>query len=112
MEPVKPNVNATESVQPDPTIRGHLDDPITAHMRRDFSRVYVDQTVGEALDSIRKQSLDGRVIYFYVLDDEDRLRGVVPTRRLLLSGIVKWCSPCWVVVRRMWLPASLVTAQP
>src|SRR5262249_27836420 len=28
---------------------------------------------------------EGRIIYFYVVDREDRLQGVVPTRRLLLS---------------------------
>lgn len=62
-----------------------LNDPVTDHMRTDFARLRVDQTVGEALNSIREKPPEGRIIYFYVVDDQDRLQGVVPTRRLLLS---------------------------
>jgi magnesium transporter len=76
-----------DTVKPDPAIKLHLDDPVTSHMRRDFSRLLVNQTVAEALESIRQQQPPGRVIYFYVVDNEDRLQGVVPTRRLLLSAL-------------------------
>lgn len=54
-------------------------------MRFDFCRVTSDQTVGQALEDLRIQQPQGRIIYFYVMDREDRLEGVVPTRRLLLS---------------------------
>src|SRR6516164_8987042 len=74
-------------IKADPSIRLHLNDAVTAHMRRDFSRLHVNQTVGEALDSIRRNPPEGRVIYFYVVDDDGRLRGVVPTRRLLLNPL-------------------------
>jgi magnesium transporter len=74
-------------IKADPTIRQHLNDPVTAHMRRDFSRLHVNQTIGEALDAIRRAPPEGRVIYFYVVDDDGRLRGVVPTRRLLLNAL-------------------------
>jgi len=73
----------------DPTIRHHLDDPITQHMRREYSRLHVNQTVAEALEAIRCQTPEGRVSYFYVVDDDNRLQGVVPTRRLLLSPLDK-----------------------
>src|SRR5215211_2204281 len=53
-------------------------------MRRDFVQLQAGQTVGEAL-AIRARQPPGRVIYYYVSDGEGRLRGVVPTRRLLLS---------------------------
>ncbi len=76
-------------VRADPAIKHHLDDPITRHMRQDYSRLHVHQTVGEALDAIRRQPPEGRVIYFYVVDDDNRLQGVVPTRRLLLSALDK-----------------------
>jgi magnesium transporter len=76
-------------VRADPAIKRHLDDPITRHMRQDYSRLHVNQTVGEALEAIRRQPPEGRVIYFYVVDDEIRLQGVVPTRRLLLSALDK-----------------------
>jgi magnesium transporter len=62
-----------------------LNDPVTAHMRRDVTRIPLEQTVGEALAWLRAHPPEGRVIYFYVVDREDRLQGVVPTRRLLLS---------------------------
>lgn len=62
-----------------------LNDPVTLHMRTDFIRLNVEQTVTEALDAVRTQTQAGRVIYFYVTDDQGRLHGVVPTRRLLLN---------------------------
>jgi len=62
-----------------------LDDPVELHARRDFTPLKVEQTVGEALDQIRAHPPGGRIIYFYVVDDDERLVGVVPTRRLLLS---------------------------
>jgi magnesium transporter len=63
----------------------HLADPVTRHMRADFARLAAHQTVGEAIATARAAPPEGRIIYFYVLDAEGRLAGVVPTRRLLLS---------------------------
>ena len=63
----------------------HLADPVTRHMRPDFARLALGQTVGEAIATARGAPPEGRIIYFYVLDAEGRLAGVVPTRRLLLS---------------------------
>ena len=65
--------------------RDTLADPVTNHMRRDFTKLHVRQAVGDALASVRENPPEGRIIYFYVLDDDGRLNGVVPTRRLLLS---------------------------
>jgi magnesium transporter len=62
-----------------------LNDPVTEHMRTDFARLSVDQTIAQALAAIRSEPPEGRIIYFYVLDEENRLMGVVPTRRLLLN---------------------------
>ena len=63
----------------------HLDEPIFAHLRRDFVPLRVNLRVGEALQSLHSQQLGEKIIYFYVVDDEDRLCGIVPTRRLLMS---------------------------
>jgi len=63
-----------------------LNDPVIAHARRDFSTLRPDWTVGEALDQMRANPPGGRVIYFYVTEEAGKLVGVVPTRRLLLSG--------------------------
>jgi magnesium transporter len=65
----------------------NLEQPVTRHMRRDVVKLHTRQTVGEALDSLRRQPPPGRILYCYVVDDEDRLRGVVPTRRLLLRPL-------------------------
>ncbi len=68
------------------SVEKRLNDPVALHMRTDYARLHVKQTVGEALATIRKRPPEGRIIYFYVVDDENRLQGVVPTRRLLLNA--------------------------
>jgi magnesium transporter len=60
-----------------------LADPVTRHMRTDPTRIQAGSSVAQALDYIRDHEIGGRVVYFYVVDDENRLAGVVPTRRLL-----------------------------
>ena len=74
------------AIAPSP-VHEHLNDPITRHMRTDFAAIRMEQTVGEALTEIRALPPEGRIIYFYVIDAENRLQGVVPTRRLLLSPL-------------------------
>jgi len=67
--------------KPDP-----LDRPVLDHIRRDYVSLRADQTVAEALELLRRETLGERGIYFYVTDRDNRLVGVVPTRRLLMSG--------------------------
>jgi len=81
---------------PSPAIQHHLDEPITLHMRPNISCINIRQTVGEALAAIRSNPPAGRVIYFYVVDDDNRLHGVVPTRRLLLSPLEQEVSDIMV----------------
>lgn len=64
----------------------HLNDPVTAHLRQDVTRLVQGQTVGEALAWLRAHPPAGRILYLYVVDENERLCGVVPTRRLLLSA--------------------------
>ncbi len=63
----------------------NFDDPITRHMHQDYTTLGLGLSVGGALEWLRAHPPHGRIIYFYVVDDEGRLRGVVPTRRLLLN---------------------------
>ena len=63
----------------------HLDEPLFGCLRRDFTPLTVDQTVAEALDFLRSQPLGERIVYFYVVDRDGKLAGVVPTRRLLMA---------------------------
>ncbi len=67
------------------TTHANLEDPVTELMRREFPCLRVKQTVEQALQELRQAPPEGRIIYFYVIDDQRRLHGVVPTRRLLLS---------------------------
>jgi NhaA family Na+:H+ antiporter len=69
-----------------PLSPGRLNDAVTSRMHQEFTRLRLGQTVGEALDWLRRHPPPGRIIYFYVVDDEGRLCGVVPTRRLVLSA--------------------------
>lgn len=61
----------------------HLNDPILLHVRKDYACLKKDMTINQALVTIREHGLGERIIYFYVVDDENRLIGVLPTRRLL-----------------------------
>lgn len=66
-------------------VQSILNEPVTRHMRTDPCYLLAGQTVAEALERLRCQAPSGRIVYFYVVDSETRLLGVVPTRRLLLS---------------------------
>ena len=57
---------------------------------RDFivpvkTTIHVDHTIEEALSYLRDKHIDDEIIYIYVVDEEQKLVGVVPTRRLLLD---------------------------
>jgi magnesium transporter len=65
----------------------HLNDPIITHVQKDYASFKQDMSVGEALTTIREHGLGERIIYFYVLDENNRLAGVLPTRRLLSAPL-------------------------
>lgn len=69
-----------------PELEKHLDEPIERFVRRTRATLRSSLSVGEALDNLRSRGIEESIIYFYVLDDSDRLVGVMPTRALLLSG--------------------------
>ena len=62
-----------------------FNDPIARHCRVDQPLLKADMTVEQALGAIRQQGLGERIIYFYAVDEHDRLAGVLPTRRLLTA---------------------------
>src|SRR5207244_3083539 len=63
-----------------------FNDAITRHARVDQPLLKADMTVEEALAAIRREGLGERIIYFYAVDEHDRLAGVLPTRRLLTAS--------------------------
>ncbi len=65
----------------------HLDQPVLPYARKDFPELRQDFTIQQALDAIRQHGVGEKVVYFYVVDEQERLMGVLPTRRLLTSPL-------------------------
>lgn len=65
----------------------HLHLPIMNVARRDFTKLRPEFTAQEALDYIRREGVGEKIVYFYVVDKDDRLKGVLPTRRLLAAPL-------------------------
>src|SRR3989441_1976851 len=61
--------------------------PVGEHARKDFPILDADMTVAAALDRIRREGIGERVIYFFAVDADKRLVGVLPTRRLLTAPL-------------------------
>ena len=69
--------------------------PPTEHLQRSVAEflmpgpppLLTDQSVAEALGRIRSTGLEERIFYFYVVDAEGRLSGVVPARKLLTEPL-------------------------
>ena len=65
----------------------HLQQPVMTVARRDVTTLRQDLSVHEALETIRGRVLGEKIVYFYVVDEADRLAGVLPTRRLLTAAL-------------------------
>lgn len=76
-----------------------LRQPVLSVARRDVATLRESDTVQRALDEIRRQGVGERIVYFYVLDPEGRLAGVLPTRRLLTAPLDHLLSE--VMIRRV-----------
>jgi magnesium transporter len=70
----------------EPVAENNLNDPVTQHMRVKIAPLHNHQTVGEALAALRASPPPARIVYFYVVDENGRLVGVIPSRLLLLSS--------------------------
>jgi magnesium transporter len=75
--------------------QNHLNQSVMTVARKDAAVLREAFTVQQALDAIRQQGIGEKIVYFYVVDADGRLAGVLPTRRLLtaspesqLSGLV------------------------
>lgn len=70
-----------------PVTEASLHGPVADIARTDFATLPADATIEQALAKIRASGLGERVVYFYVVDDDGRLAGVIPTRRLLMAPL-------------------------
>src|ERR1043166_2506620 len=77
----------------------NFDAAVAEHARKDFPLLDANMTVGNALERIRREGVGERVIYFYVVDEQKRLVGVMPTRRLLTASLEAPLSE--IMVRRV-----------
>ncbi len=64
-----------------------MNEPVLSFARQDITTLEQGHTVEEALAAIRSKGVGEKVVYFYVVDNAQRLVGVVPTRRLLVSQL-------------------------
>jgi magnesium transporter len=64
----------------------YLNEPVGGMAVKDFTALAQDLTVSGALAQIREHGAAQQIIYFYVVDADQRLVGVLPTRRLLLAA--------------------------
>lgn len=71
-----------------------LDKPVVQLMTAMQTAVGADQTIREAIESLRQRagSITGVLLYAYVVDDADRLVGFLSVRRLLLSNPEARCG--------------------
>src|SRR5207244_8943426 len=60
---------------------------VVEHARNAFPLLDADMVVAEAVDRIRREGIGERVIYFFPVDADKRLVGVLPTRRLLTAPL-------------------------
>src|ERR1700686_2393042 len=60
--------------------------PAADYARQDFPLLQAGASVEKALETVRREGVGERVIYFYAVDERMRLIGVVPTRRLLTAA--------------------------
>jgi magnesium transporter len=61
-----------------------LDRPVTEFLSHAAATLRDDLTIDQALAILRGSRL-GQVLYFYVIDEHERLVGVLPSRRLIVS---------------------------
>lgn len=79
--------------------------PALQYARKDFPFLEADASVDMALQTVRREGVGERVIYFYAVDEQRRLVGVVPTRRLLTAAPDKTLREI-MVPRVIALPAT------
>ncbi len=63
----------------------HLHESVLKYARTDFPGLDESLTVEGALRLIRSKGLGERIVYFYVVDPDQRLKGILSTRALLIS---------------------------
>jgi magnesium transporter len=90
---------------PPPGADKYLYEPIIQHMRRDFISLPDALTIGQTLEKLRREGMPHGIQYFYVVDGEGRLVGVLPAR-VLLAGALETSLRDVMLKRLVFLPDS------
>jgi magnesium transporter len=69
-----------------PHPRLNLDCPVSELAHVDYMQLFDWETVGQSLERIRGEHLGERIVYFYAIGKGDKLLGVVPARRMIVSS--------------------------
>lgn len=80
---------------------------ITDFMRDSFVALREDLTVEEALENIRDRNVDFDIVYFYTVDGRNRLTGVIPVKRLIVTD--KTMPICAISVKDVVTVSSEMT---
>jgi len=63
-----------------------FEEPVLNHIQSDFELLRQEWTVHQTVEHLRTLNIGEKIVYFYVVGENDRLVGVVPTRKLLMSA--------------------------
>jgi len=83
----------------------HLQKSVLAVARKDVATLRQDFTVQQAFDVIRQRGVGEKIVYFYAVDEQGRLAGVLPTRRLLTAPLEQRLSEI-MITRVVAIPQS------
>jgi|YNPNPStandDraft_1061719.scaffolds.fasta_scaffold07350_5 magnesium transporter len=62
-------------------------EPVTKYISQDYITLNKDWSVDESLKALREKNPTSKVLYFYVVNEQNQLIGVVPSRKLLTSPL-------------------------
>ncbi len=63
----------------------HMNEPVLNYAEKNVTVLNKNLTVGQTIEILRQKDIGERIIYFYVVDDKNKLIGVLPTRKILSS---------------------------
>ena len=62
-----------------------LNDPVIKYAGKNVVWLCQSQTAADAMAFLKKQNIADEIVYIYIVDDDERLVGVLPLRKLLNS---------------------------
>src|SRR5580700_5443647 len=74
------------SAETTPNPHLNLNCPVSELAHVDYMQLFDWETVGQSLERIRCEHLGERIVYFYAIGKGDKLVGVVPARRMIVSS--------------------------